>query len=252
MFKEENRMWLYLLGILIMFGILAVFTLNYLIPIIFGQKKFDLPVKQDPPKFILEADVNYSADIQTNLGTITVDLFEKNAPINVNNFVTLANKEFYNGLSFYRLVPGLLIQGGDPNTLEGDPEEYGKGTAGYVVPDEINLTTLDLEENEIEDRLEEGYESNPEVITPQFRQYFVAMANDGPDTNSSQFFIILANSNDSRLDELDGRFTPIGIVTNGFETVNIIRNIPVNNPELIKPSPIQEILIEQIIISPSV
>lgn len=249
MFKEENRPWLYLLGILIMFAIMTVFTLNFLFPLIRGEKD-NIPTLENAPRFVIDLDQDYKAEIITNLGTITVDLYENNAPINVNNFYTLANKDFYDGLKFYRMVPGFLIQGGDPNTRDKEFDDWGKGGPNYVVRDEINLNSLGLTEEEINIRLREGYSNNPEVLTPQFSQYIVAMANDGPDTNGSQFFIILADSDDSRLGKMDGRFTPIGKVTNGFEIVNIIRNIAVNNPDSDKPTPVQDIIINDIVVTP--
>jgi cyclophilin family peptidyl-prolyl cis-trans isomerase len=102
--------------------------------------------------------VDYRAVVQTSEGSFTMDLLEKDAPGTVNNFVVLARYGFFDGLTFHRVVPGFVIQGGDPN---GD----GSGGPGYSIADEL-----------------------PVAVT-SYKRGAVAMANSGPNSNGSQFFV---------------------------------------------------------------
>ena len=122
--------------------------------------------------------------ISTAKGDIVIELFPDTAPKTVENFVTLAKKGFYDGLTFHRRVEGFVIQGGDPS---GD----GTGGPGYKFADELN----------------DSY---------KYDRGIVAMANSGPDTNGSQFFIMLADYPLPKLYSIFGR------VTSGMETVDKI------------------------------
>ena len=99
--------------------------------------------------------------METNKGTIEFTLYSEDAPIAVSNFITLTNKGFYDGLTFHRREEGFVIQGGDPN---------GDGTGGP------------------------GYEFEDEEVTKDYDKGILAMANSGPDTNGSQFFIMLEDN----------------------------------------------------------
>ncbi len=101
--------------------------------------------------------------IETNYGKIVIETYNSDAPKTVENFVTLANKGFYNGLTFHRVIKSFMIQGGDPSG-------NGTGGPGYKFADELNPNT---------DSYKAGY-----------KRGVVAMANSGPDTNGSQFFIM--------------------------------------------------------------
>lgn len=139
-------------------------------------------------------EITYEADVQTSLGSFKINLYEEIAPKNVENFVSLANDGFYNGLTFHRVIENFIIQTGDP---AGD----GTGNAGYYVDDEISAG-----------------------IT--FREYLVAMANEGrSNTNSSQFFITLKGGDFSHL---DGNYTVIGEVIEGFSVVEQIGSVDVD------------------------
>jgi cyclophilin family peptidyl-prolyl cis-trans isomerase len=139
-----------------------------------------------PPEMRLEDGVDYRARIQTSCGPVVVDLFEDRTPVTVNNFAFLAGRGFYDGLTFHRLIPGFMIQG-------GDPEGTGAGGPGYQFEDEI-LRRLSFAE--------------PGVL---------AMANSGPDTNGSQFFITAGPA-----EHLDGLHTIFGRVLEGQEVVDTI------------------------------
>jgi cyclophilin family peptidyl-prolyl cis-trans isomerase len=130
-----------------------------------------------------------TATLQTNHGTIELELFDGDAPKTVENFASLARKGFYDGLAFHRVIPDFMIQGGDP---VGD----GTGGPGYEFEDEIN-----------QHRVARGA---------------LAMANSGPDTNGSQFFIVTAEA----CPWLDGKHTVFGRVTRGMHVVDRISTLP--------------------------
>lgn len=113
-----------------------------------------------PPPMTIDVNRTYTATITTEKGTIVLQLDPKLAPITVNNFVFLAKQGFYNGLTWHRVVPGFVIQGGDPT---------GTGSGGP------------------------GYQFKDEPVKGQYTQGCVAMANSGANTNGSQFFICTAN-----------------------------------------------------------
>ena len=130
-----------------------------------------------------------NATIETNRGVIGVELFEEDAPKTVANFVELAEKGFYDGLTFHRVIPDFMIQGGCPR---------GDGTGGP------------------------GYEFEDEPNQRKVVRGALAMANRGPNTNGSQFFIVTAEA----CPWLDGKHTVFGRVTSGMEVVDEISALP--------------------------
>src|SRR5438874_12623151 len=126
-----------------------------------------------------------NATMETNRGTIELELFDDDAPKTVENFKKLAGDGFYDGVIFHRVIPDFMIQGGDPTGT-------GSGGPGYQFEDEFN-----------EHRVERGV---------------LAMANAGPNTNGSQFFIVTTNA----APWLDGKHTVFGRVTAGMEAVDSI------------------------------
>jgi peptidylprolyl isomerase len=150
------------------------------------------PRKQwsSPPAMQIDQNKTYTATIKTNYGDIVVQLFVKDAPLTVNNFVFLARQGFYDNVVFHRVVKGFVIQSGDPT---------GKGNGGP------------------------GYEFADEPVTRDYVAGTLAMANAGPNTNGSQFFITLVN--------LSGRlpkdYTIFGLVTAGFDVAQKIGDVPV-------------------------
>ncbi|MDQ4142552.1 MAG: peptidylprolyl isomerase [Actinomycetota bacterium] len=127
----------------------------------------------EPPEMALEDGVDYRATITTSCGVIEMDLLEEEAPITVNNFVFLANEGFYEGLTFHRVEPNKVIQG-------GAPEPSGAGGPGYEIQDELP-------------------KSGDEYVFGT-----VAMANRGPDTAGSQFFVNMRDP------DPEGGFKPSG------------------------------------------
>ena len=149
-----------------------------------------------PPPMRIDPAKRYAATFHTSRGDFTAELFAAQAPITVNNFVFLAREGFYDGLTFHRVVTGFVIQGGDP---EGD----GRGGPGYTFADELP---------------DDGYPAGA-----------VAMANAGPDTNGSQFFIVTGTA------ELPNVYSRFGRVTEGLDVAQQILGRPVAGDRLPHP-----------------
>jgi peptidyl-prolyl cis-trans isomerase B (cyclophilin B) len=140
-----------------------------------------------PPPLTIDSDKNYSAVLDTSRGEIVCELFAKDAPTTVNNFVFLARDKFYDGTVFHRVIPDFMIQGGDPTGT-------GRGGPGYRFADEVK-----------------GNPHKHEVGS-------LSMANAGPNTNGSQFFVTHVVT-----DWLDGKHTVFGKVSSGQDVVNAIQ-----------------------------
>ena len=139
-----------------------------------------------------------SAVLKTNFGDIAVEFFDRKAPKTVANFLKLTKEGFYSNTKFHRVIPNFMIQGGDPLSKDADWSDDGTGGPGYVFEDEINRY--------------------------QLVRGTVAMANAGPNTNGSQFFIVTAESTPW----LDGKHTVFGKVVSGMDVVTKIENLPRN------------------------
>lgn len=170
------------------------------------------------PSFSPSADnnqenlINKIMTIQTDKGNIKLELFAKDAPKTVANFVDLVGKGFYNGLTFHRVVPGFVIQGGDP---KGD----STGGPGYTFADEINPWSLGLSEDIIKSYEAQGYQYTHDLTSHKMDAGALAMANSAPNTNGSQFFIVT----DSAQTHLDGKHTVFGRVIEGMDVVRKIQ-----------------------------
>ena len=138
------------------------------------------------PPIAIDVTAQYTATIRTNLGTMVIDLFADQAPVTVNNFIFLANDGFYNGVIFHRVIPSFMIQGGDPTGT-------GTGGPGYRFQDEFAAgLTFDQPGR-------------------------LAMANAGPGTNGSQFFVTTVPT-----PNLNGAHTIFGQVTQGQDVADAI------------------------------
>jgi len=148
-----------------------------------------MPVKQwnQAPEMGIDPQKTYRAKIETNRGTIELDLYPSCAPKTVNNFVFLAREGFYDGVIFHRVIEDFVIQGGDPTGT-------GRGGPGYVFDDELKGNPLMHEKGAL------------------------SMANAGPNTNGSQFFITF-----SPQPHLNGKHTVFGKVAAGTDVVDAIR-----------------------------
>lgn len=140
-----------------------------------------------PPEMTIDPNKKYAATLETSRGTIVCELFAKEAPRTVNNFVFLAREQFYDGTTFHRVIPNFMIQG-------GDPDGTGRGGPGY--------------------RFEDEFKNNPH----KHQVGTLSMANAGPNTNGSQFFITHVVT-----DWLDGKHTVFGKVLSGQDVVNSVQ-----------------------------
>lgn len=171
--------------------------------IIILKRKAEAPVK------------NPVAVIETVKGTIRFELYPASAPKTVENFITLANKGFYNGVTFHRVVKDFVIQGGDPFSKDPKLGTVGTGGPGYKFDDEINAKSLGISDATIKSLEAEGYKFLTNVTSEHIVPGSVAMANSGPNTNGSQFFIVINKAQP----ELEGKFTVFGKVTQGMDVV---------------------------------
>lgn len=161
------------------------------------------------PEQVMEEGVDYGAVIKTSVGDIEVDLFEDETPITVNSFLFLSKERFYDDLIFHRVIKDFVIQAGDP---KGD----GTGGPGYQIVDEITERT--------------------------YEPYTLGMANSGPNTNGSQFFITTGGISDQSLEALDGNYTIFGKVTSGFAVVDAIERVKTD----VNDKPVNSVVIESI------
>lgn len=155
---------------------------------------------------------NTIATIETDRGNIKLELFNQDAPKTIANFIKLANDGFYNGLTFHRVVPGFVIQGGDPK---------GDGTGGpcYTFEDEINPWSMGLSEEAIQMLQAQGYQYSQTLTSHKMTAGMLAMANSGPNTNGSQFFIVTEQAQP----HLDGKHTVFGQIIEGIDVVRQIQ-----------------------------
>jgi len=164
------------------------------------------------PPTCIDVTKSYTAEITTNLGALTVELFADKAPIAVNSFVTLARYHYFDGISCHRIIPQFVAQCGDPTGT-------GTGGPGYEFPDEL----------------------------PDAGEYQIgslAMANAGPDTNGSQFFVITGANGAA----LDPNYTLFGMVTEGLDTT-VPALDAAGNPENNGVPPLEPVTIESITIT---
>ncbi len=166
-----------------------------------------------PPAMELTPGATYQATLHTNKGDIVIDLFASEDPVTVNNFVFLAKQGFYNNVPFHRVIKGFMIQTGDPT---------GTGRGGP------------------------GYRFNDEKVTRDYTRGTVAMANAGPNTNGSQFFIVHGDLTG----KLPPNYTIFGQVSEGMDVVDAIANVRVKSSSMGENSvPMEPLSIESVDIS---
>src|SRR5205085_8714433 len=162
-----------------------------------------------PPSMTIDQKRKYTATIDTSAGKIGVELYPKDAPQHVNSFVFLAREGFYNGVIFHRVIPGFMIQGGDPTGT-------GTGGPGYRLRQEFNPRK-------------------------HVRGVLSAARTNDPNSAGSQFFVMHADS-----PHLDNQYTAFGKVTSGLEVIDKIANAPRGaNDRPRNPASIKKITIEE-------
>lgn len=173
----------------------------------------DEKVYSSMPEMIIDQNKSYTAVIETSMGDLTVEFFSDTAPVTVNNFVSLSNDGYYDNIIFHRVISGFMIQGGDPSgTGHG---EYGK-FPGYTFEDELNN--------------QQPYEKG-----------ILAMANAGPNTNGSQFFIMHVDY------PLPYQYTIFGKVTDGFDVIDTIASVQTAEGD----RPVEDVVILGVTVSSS-
>jgi len=168
----------------------------------------------------LKQHVTHTVTLKTNEGDIVIDMYGGLTPKTVDNFVKLAGEGFYDGIKFHRVIDGFMIQAGDPKSKEEDLRgEWGTGGPGYTFEDEFS---------------------------PELRHTaagVLSMANAGPNTNGSQFFITL-----DQTPHLDGRHSVFGYVVGGMDVVRTIGSTPTNPGD----QPVDDIVIESVMVEEAV
>ena len=152
-----------------------------------------------PPEMQIDLSKTYRVRIKTNRGDIELELYPEHAPKTVNNFVYLAGEGFYDGITFHRVIDNFMIQGGDPTGP-------GSGGPGYRFEDEVTGNPLTHE------------------------RCVISMANSGPGTNGSQFFITHAPQS-----HLDGKHTVFGAVVEGHDVVDAVQQDDVMEQVTVNP-----------------
>jgi cyclophilin family peptidyl-prolyl cis-trans isomerase len=182
------------------------------------NKEVDQPINEQAMQRTLPKQEDLAteftkAKLITTLGDITVEFYAEDSPITVNNFLNLAKDGFYDGTSFHRVISDFMIQGGDPNSKDQtNKASHGTGGPGYKFADEFN--------------------QNPLV------KGSLAMANSGPNTNGSQFFIVTLDATPW----LDGKHTNFGRVVDGVEVVDAIEGVEKDARD----NPLESVLIKSI------
>lgn len=173
----------------------------------------DEKVYSSMPEMSIDQSKSYTAVIQTSMGDLTVEFFSDTAPVTVNNFISLSNDGYYDNIIFHRVISGFMIQGGDPSgTGHG---EYGK-FPGYTFDDELNN--------------QQPYEKG-----------ILAMANAGPNTNGSQFFIMHVDY------PLPYQYTIFGKVTDGLDVIDTIASVQTAEGD----KPVEDVVILGVTVSSS-
>ena len=171
------------------FALLIIIISILLLPACSTSSTLKTKSWSSPPAMTIDPNKTYTATMKTNYGDIVIQFFPKEAPVTVNNFIFLARQGFYDGTKFHRVIKGFMIQGGDPTGT-------GMGGPGYQFKDELPTTR-------------------------DYTKGIIAMANAGPNTNGSQFFIMLADVS------LQKSYSIFGQVINGQDVVDKIGNVPV-------------------------
>lgn len=177
------------------------------------EKGAELKQWSEPPEMSIDVDKTYTFTIETTHGTMSGVLFPEDAPTTVNNFVFLAREAYYDGVIIHRVLRGFVLQTGDPT---------GTGSGGP------------------------GYRFHDEPVTRDYLKGTLAMANSGPNTNGSQFFVVL----DDLRDRLPKDYTVFGQVDEGLATIDKISMVDVEAPQrgAEKSRPVDEIIMKKITI----
>jgi cyclophilin family peptidyl-prolyl cis-trans isomerase len=210
--------WLWIIGTLIVVLLFIFFVGTKPAPK--EEEKMDTETKtgkqwEKPPEMKIDTAKKYSAVIETSKGNIKVELFAKEVPQTVNNFVFLANEKFYDGVKFHRIIKDFMVQTGDP---KGD----GTGGPGYTFADE--------------------------TVSRDYKRGTLAMANSGPNTNGSQFFLIHKDYDLPKQYTIFGQIDPKD--SESLKVLDAIAEVPVEKNVTGEPSkPKEEVIIKTVTVA---
>ena len=167
---------------------------------------------------------NQRVTLKTNKGDIIIELYGEKMPITAGNFFKLAQSGFYDDTKFHRVIPGFMIQGGDPNSKGDNTSIYGQGGPGYAIEDE-------------------------HVVAPELSNVrgTISMANSGPNSGGSQFFINLGNNTNLDFDKepLGSKHPVFGVVVEGMDIVDSIAGVETGANDI----PVEPVIIESILLN---
>jgi peptidylprolyl isomerase len=194
-----------------------------------NETQIDTPLTLDaidPYEPEITSRMNPIALFETNKGTIEIELYDDAMPITAGNFMKLINEGFYDGIKFHRIIDGFMIQGGDPITKTDEVARYGTGGPGYSIPDE----------HIVGEKLSNVRGS-------------LSMANSGPDSGGSQFFINLADNTNLDFDKppLQSKHPVFGQVIAGMDVIDAIASVPTGPSD----QPLDAVVIEKATIKES-
>jgi len=199
----------------IIIGGITVILIVVFVFVFFGndnEVESEKKVTEEENIIVEKSHMDYIITIKTNKGDMEFKTYSQDAPNTVENFVNLANKGFYNGVIFHRVIDGFMIQGGDPTGT-------GRGGPGYTFDDEIN--------------------PNSEIYKAGYRKGIVAMANAGPNTQGSQFFIMVADY------PLPPSYTIFGKIISGQDVADAISLVERDAND----RPLEDVIIETVLVS---
>jgi len=196
-------------GVVVLLALLALFF----VPARTGDQPITTDSMQQGETDISKGE-NQQVTLKTNKGDIKIELYTADMPVTAGNFLALAKDGFYDGIKFHRVIPDFMIQGGDPNTKGDDTSIYGQGGPGYSIEDEFG----------------DGLSNVRGTIS---------MANAGPNTGGSQFFINLVDNT-----FLDGKHPVFGEVLSGMDVVDAIAQVERGGADL----PVEPIVIETVVV----
>jgi peptidyl-prolyl cis-trans isomerase B (cyclophilin B) len=200
--------------------IMLTLTTALLIIVACGQQRNGDEMQTEQPEINGFATGDSLVVIETTMGAITIELFTEQAPKHAENFNKLTREGFYNGTTFHRVIPGFVVQGGDPNSRSQDRSLHGRGGPGYTIPAEIGI---------------------------DHKRSYIAAARLGDQVNperessGSQFYICLVD-----LPSLDGAYTVFGRVVEGMEIVDQIARVPTDMND----NPVDRVEMIQVTIEP--
>lgn len=183
----------------------------------------DVGPKEDMEEENTESEASGDVVLKTSMGDIVLELFDEEVPRTAGNFRTLAGQSFYDGTKFHRVIEGFMIQGGDPKSKDDSlKDEWGTGGPGYQLDDEFA----------------EGLSNVRGTIS---------MANSGPDTNGSQFFINVADNLGLDFDKepLSSGHSVFGRVVSGMDVIDAVVSVDTEGPD----RPVNDVVIEKVVVN---